>query len=363
MENNCNGQNTEMMKQAFDTIKMAGDFTLSPCDTKIDFSDKSKFTQVECDTTQKMRLSAVAQQIPNLLAAGSMAQAYTVKFPKGLPHTLTSLQQSGFGSMIRGADGKFVGTASFYPMQVQAAFLGAFSVMAIASGQFFLTEIFKDLKIINLKLEKILEFLYGDKKAELMAEISFVKYAYQNYRTIMPHETQRSATIVSLQQSKKVAMKDIEFYINDLNTAVNEEAKTYSEIEAISKNAFQIQESLVLSIQLYVMSSLLESYYAQNDAHEYIQYLENEMLFYMDKCEKRILSSFSVLDHRLQECKTKRSKENDKAVYEAKVTELIYSLNSGEESSLRKAVRNTLHASSKSQEYYLDLDGTLYQAV
>lgn len=363
MENNCNEQNTEMMKQAFDALKAAGNFSLNPCNTKIDFSDKSKFIQVECDTVQKMQLSAVAQQIPNLLAAGSMAQAYTVKFPKGLPHTLTSLHQGGFGSMIRGADGKFVGTASFYPMQMQAALLGAFSVMAIASGQFFLTEIFKDLKIIHLKLDKILEFLYGDKKAELMSEISFVKYAYQNYRAIMLHETQRSATIVSLQQSKKVAMKDIEFYINDLNTVVNEAAKNYSEIEALSKNAFQIQESLLLSVQLYVMSSLLELYYAQNDVDEYIQYLENEMLAYLDKCEKRILSSFSVLYHRLQECKTKRSQEDDKVTCEAKVAELIDLLNSGEESALRKSVRNAIYASTKNQEYYLDADGTLYQAT
>ena len=62
-----------------------------------------------------------------------------------------------------------------------------------------------------------MDFLYGDKKAELMSEISFTKYAFENYASIMAHEAQRAATITSLQSAKKVAMNDIEFYIHDLN--------------------------------------------------------------------------------------------------------------------------------------------------
>ena len=83
---------------------------------------------------------------------------------------------------------------------------------------------------MRMNLDKILEFLYGDKKAELMAEISFVKYAYQNYNSIMSHESQRTATIASIQEAKKVAMKDIEFYMNDLDLA----AKTKDNSELIS---------------------------------------------------------------------------------------------------------------------------------
>lgn len=39
------------------------------------------------------------QQIPGMLASDAMAGAYTVKFPKGLPHTLTALHQGGVGSI------------------------------------------------------------------------------------------------------------------------------------------------------------------------------------------------------------------------------------------------------------------------
>lgn len=57
--------------------------------------------------------------------------------------------------------------------------------MSIASGQYFLSEINNNLSAINQKADKILEFLYGDKKAELMSEVSFVNFAYQNYNSIM----------------------------------------------------------------------------------------------------------------------------------------------------------------------------------
>ena len=95
--------------------------------------------------------------------------------------------------------------------------------------------------MMRMNLDKILEFLYGDKKAELMAEISFVKYAYQNYNSIMSHEAQRTATIASIQKAKKVAMKDIEFYMNDLDSAAK--TKDNSELISTVNKAFQIKES------------------------------------------------------------------------------------------------------------------------
>lgn len=70
-------------------------------------------------------------------------------------------------------------------------------------------------------MDKILEFLYGDKKAELLSEVSFIKYAYENYSSIMGHNEQRVATIASLQDAKKVAIKDIEFYMCDLDSTIN----------------------------------------------------------------------------------------------------------------------------------------------
>lgn len=102
----------------------------------------------------------------------------------------------------------------------------------------------------------------------------------------MGHNEQRVATIASLQDAKKVAMKDIEFYMCDLDSTINSK----SSIDELVTNAFQIKESLELSIQLYGMSSVLETYFSQNYDVEFIKYVEQEITSYIDKCEKGFLA-------------------------------------------------------------------------
>lgn len=216
---------------------------------------------------------------------------------------------------------------------------------------------------MNLKIDKILEFLYGDKKAELMAEISFAKYAYQNYSSIMSHEQQRVATLISLQESKKVAMKDIEFYVGDLNSTVNSAAKNYADLEDIARQAFQIKDSLEVSIQLYMMSSLMEVYFAQNHDPDYIKNLDADMTVYLDKSEKRILTSFSVLQRRIGEYKGKTLEKFDKTECEQKVIHQIEHLSNGEESEVRRFLHASLRASSEKTQYYVNNAGDIYLKV
>ena len=191
-----------------------------------------------------------------------------------------------------------------------------------------------------------------------MSEVSFVKYAYQNYSSIMSHGEQRIATIGSLQNAKKVAMKDVEFYMSDLDSTVNGK-----DIVSLVEKSFQIKESLELSMQLYGMSSVLETYYAQNHDTSYNIYIENEMISYIDKCEKRILSSFSILSGRVRDYKGKLWEKIDKSDYEKSIGELVDSMNSGEESTLRKSLRSVLRATSQVTEYYLNKDGNVYLKV
>ena len=328
-------------------VQSNGNFEIKPIEKKIDFS--KGYTQLEMNTEQKKHVSALIQNIPSLIAVSTLAETYIVKFPDGLQHTLMSLGQGGFSSTYI-ESGKIAGTASLYSTATQAAVLGAFTTMSIVSGQYFLSQINSELRVMKLNIDKILEFLYGEKKAELMSEVSFVKYAYQNYGSIMGCNPQRIATISSLQNARKVAMKDIEFYVSDLDSIVN--GKDGSDVGTLTEKAMQIKESLELSMQLYGMSSVLEIYYAQNHESSYIKYI--------DKCEKRMLSSFSILKNRISEYKGSLLKKIDKTAYERTVVELIESLNSGEESLLRKSLRESLWAASRTTEYYVDCDGEIY---
>lgn len=347
-------------EEALQIIQEQNGFQLKPYEGVLDLGDKSRFAKLELTSAQKIHISGLLQQAPAAATAGAMTQLYSVQFPEGLPETLTALTQGGFGSQIR-EGGKFVGSASFYPVTTQAAVLGAFTVMSIASSQYFLAQINNELGMMKMKLDKILEFLYGDKKAELMSEVSFTKYAYQNYTSIMAHEPQRIATITGLQGSKKVAMKDIEFYIADLDATVNSEAKgNYSNLDELAIKTFQIGESLEIAQQLYLMSSLLEMYFAQNHDKEYIQALESDLTAYLDKCDRRMLSSFSIMNSRIAGYKQKPMEKIDKTINEKKFSTLIDSLNSGEESPMRKSMRTALHASTQPTEYYLSQDGNVY---
>ena len=213
---------------------------------------------------------------------------------------------------------------------------------------------------MQLKLDEILEFLYGDKKAELIAEMSFIRYAYQNFNSIMAHDAQRVATIVSLQKAKTVAMQDVEFYIADLEATAGRRAKDFAEIENHVAKALQTQESLAVSQQLYAMSGVMEAYYAQNQDKDYLQALETEMVAYMDKCDKRTLSSLSKLEGQINAYKPKPMEKIDKAVAEEQIHKITDKLNGEAESAQRKAVRDALHMAERPAEYYFSGQGEVY---
>lgn len=335
-------------------------FEIAPCDNVIDLADKTRFSKLKLTPAQKSQISAMMQCLPQATATNTLAHAYICRFPDGMPHALTALKQGGFGSMVQGENGQFIMHASFFPTSTQAVLTGAMSAMALASGQYFLAQINDEMSKLNSKLDKILEFLYGDKKAELLAEISFAKYAYRNYGSIMASDSQRVATINSLQDAKKVAIKDIEFYMDDLESTVNWEAKNYSDLDSHAHKAYQIKDSLDLSIQLYIMSNLLEMYYSQNYDGGYIDYIERDITIYIDKCNRRILKSFSVLNRRMHDYKSKPLEKFDKTHHEEKMEELTAALENGEESPLIKTTRAILHSVNDKAEFYLDKGGNMY---
>jgi len=339
----------------FQNIKENGDFEILPCNT---IADKTGLTKLELTSAQKIQVSALLQQLPLIAASGTMAQAYSVSFYRGMPHTLMQLKNGGVGSPIIGGDGRIAGSAVFNPMTTQAAVLGVFSVMSIASGQYFLSQINNELKMMKLNVDKILEFLYGDKKAELISEVSFAQYAYKNYSSIMEHDEQRVATIIGLQKARKVAMKDVEFYISDLDSAVN--SKANSDIVSLVDKAFQIKECLEISTQLYIMSGLMEVYYAQNYDDNYISYIKEDMVSYISKCEKRMLSDFSMLSGQIHGLKEKPLKKIDKPALEKKVDCVVEMLSGNSESELRKSLKKALPYSGTKSEYYLDKAGDAY---
>ncbi len=332
-------------------------FEVSPAEN---VNPNNGYKKLDCNTEQTMSMSLLVQQLPALCAADALQDAYKVTFPEGVSGTLMRLRQGGYGSPIQNEEGTIVGHASFTPMSAEAVLLGAFSAMSIATGQYFLTEINNEMQMINQKIDTIIGFLYGDKKAELLSEISFAQYAYKNYSVIMQHREQRIATISELQSTRKTAMKDIEFYLSDLSGKVHTAAKGFGEFNTLSEEALQIKDSLELSMQLYVMSCIMEVYYSRNFDKSYLDYLKETAAFYINKCEKRILSDFSQLSAKVDSFKDLPMKKINTQPLKEKFGKVITSLNKGEESPMLQNLGTVLSFADRNNEYYLNRKGEVY---
>lgn len=357
-------------KQSFDLMQKTCGFEIVPCRSQMNFDDKNRYTKLELTPAQKIHISTLAQQLPQAMAAGTMTQAYIAKFPEGLPHTLTALRQGGFGSMIQGSDGTFVGSASFYSLSTQAAIMGAFTAMSAITGQYFLSQINSELRQIGTKIDAILEFLYEDKKAELLSEVAFVQYAYENYNSIMQHAEQRVATISNLQQSKKIAIKDVEFYLNDFERKLND----IKDERGLGNNAGEIlntKERLEISLRLYVMSSLLEAYYSQNFDYSCMNFLKSNTRSYIKKCISRISRAFSRLEGRLDRKDDNWLKKaldglgvkTEKSPADQKISDLIMfsaEIEIGNWPITEKEIQDALFAPMQATEYVLDEGGNVY---
>lgn len=350
-------KNEEKAEEIFSQMMKNGDFKIIAVpDEKIDLRE---FKKSELGPAQTTQINALLQQLPVALSAGSMATAYRVEFPKGIVGTLTKLKQGGYSTTIKGTDGKFAGTASLYSMGMEAAVLGAFTAMSVVTGQFFLARINAELNVIKEKLDQILQFLYGDKKAELIAEISFIKYASENFGSIMGHTEQQAATISSIQEAKKVAMKDIQFYLNDLDELGKKELKKYAEITDATEKALQIKESLDLSIQLYMMSSLLEIYYAQNFDKGYLDYVKEDVNNYIDMCKNEMVSSFARLEQSIRIYKPNNAIKDELAERFQKLEDMNESLKVYG-SNFFKIMQDVWQSLNQKSEYYFTVDGNVY---
>lgn len=356
----------EVRKRLLHQMEESGEIKITPCDSfQVGvFNNPNIFEPLELSEKQKAEVKAL---VLAMMAVDAGVHAYKVMFPNGITHTLAALKQSNFSSLLM-QNGQITGAAPFCAMTAQVALTGTLTAISILSGMFFLTQINKKLDIIDKKLDQILEFLRNDKYTELIAEMSFVKYAYENYASIMAHEQQRTATITSLQEAKKVAMKDIEFYIRDLESAVVITDSTYSGwkkniAKGSTEDPLVIQEKFTYSEQLYVMSSILESYFAQNHDQKYIEAIEADIDTYIGKYDIRAFGSFRILEDKIPRWKgwSKAETALIKADgFEDTVTELVKSLNNV--NPIRDNAHKSLAALTKEDEYYLCKDGSVFMS-
>jgi len=362
------GEEKQELSKVFDELKNQGNFDISVCDHVKDIEDNPKYKKLEMTTQQKMQLSSLATQLPTIMALdgisalSNMPKLYSVTIPDGVPYTMMTMKNGNPTTVLRDEHGYFRGYADMAEytspanLALSSAVLGTFAVMSVATGQYFLTQINSELDKIKMGMNQILAFLYGHNRAELISEISFVKYAYENFNAISTSDAQRIATIAGVQQAKKVAIKDCEFYIYDLESTIEKG----NDITSTVDKALRICDSLKLSMQLCIMGSILETYLSQNFDPNYILYIENDLSQYIDKCEKAMLGSLTTLHERVRTTKDIPIKKIPKDKLMADISVILEPLKDSAESALKKTLREGLHLAEKQKTFYLSADGDAY---
>lgn len=325
---------------------------LKPCDFKPDLGDTKRFVQLKESSAVKMQISSLIQHSPAIAAIGASSDIYIATFPEGIPHVLEQFADgSGYYSAVRGEKGQYIAQARLNPVGDIAVVASVFTVMSIVTSQYYLSAINGKLNQIQRGINEILGFLYGDKQAELMSEVVFSRYAFENFNSIMLCPEQRTATIAGLQSTKKIAMKDLEFYISDLD-ALSDTFK--KDIPGSAKKALQLKDCLELSMQLYAMSGISEAYYSRNNDEDYISYVEQEMTSYVNKSESHILRDFAKMINPILANKNVEQKDKDS------LKSIMEDLSDGKESKLSESIKTTLHAAEQDAEYYITKDGEMY---
>ena len=326
------------------------------------------YKKLELSPSEKTQMSQFVKHISSTIENRESSQSfYAVKWPDGLPNMLTPFTDgSSYMGTLLNESGKIAAQTRLMPLNPYLLIRAGFSLLALIS-QIFLWSVHQKLNVINQKIDEILEFLYGDKKAELLAAISFTRYAYENFSSIMEHDGQRNATIQSLQSARMTAMQDVEFYLSDLHYRVSvDKDKRFpdkiSEMKRMVSKAIQSSDCLDLSIQLCMTANLLEIYYSQNYNPKYLRYVENDVESYINRCEKQMIGDFNSLKTSLDtqwRKKGGRDKEDVSKLIQ-QVEQKLAPLMNDKGDELKAKLTTALRFLDKETECCIGADGTTY---
>ena len=316
-----------------------------------------------CTTNeQKSSLNNLLQSVIQGTEAGVISQSYRVKYPKGLPHRLQRRHGGGYGIDIVDENNNSIGSAKLYSNEALGAVSAVMSIMAAVSGQYFLSRIDRELAMNSEKLDAILDFLYGENRAELFSEYAFTANAHANFSSIVLHEAQRQATIQNLQSAQKTAIKDIEFYLSDLDATVGHPIANYEGLLVQRKKVKRAMECVELAEQVYVSASILEMYYSDNFDSAYSGYVKQMINHYLDRCDRQIISALSALESHFRSYMFKPFEKGietrERTCQEIKAVKKVYL--SREDSAVRQAVLKAFAMIEEDQAFYLDSNGNIY---
>lgn len=336
--------------------------TIEPSKSVLDLDNASKFKKLSLNRQQLAQVSELTRYLPAAAATAMSAtqDIYVMTIPKGLQYTLAEFRKyPGYMNTFRNEEGRFVKQGVLQKVTGSPAVLGAFTTVAAVSGQYFLAEINSEMRMMKQGIDDIMEFLNDEKQSELLAEVSFVKYALQNYNSIIQCDAQRIATIAGLQSAKKIANKNVEFYTRALDSSLADN-DVFKSVDSAAK----AKDSLDLSMQLSAMSTLLEVYYSQNFDPGYLSWIEDSETRYIMNHNSKVNDIFNRLTGRLDNRGNGFLRKDDRrAEYHNKLLKLLETVNTSDEPALCGTLRSGLRVITDETKLYFTKDSDVYLSI
>lgn len=208
-------------------------------------------------------LNTLLQGVPDLVL-NSQSDIYKVIYDKGKGVLQRTADKKGFRGNVVKADGDNNGILDQVILQnadkAPRIVSGVFTVMSVATGQYFLSEINNNMESIEVSVNNIQQFLENDKKSQLVARDTFLKQTQVSIEIIQQNEYQKQAQITNIQSIRIDTMGDFEFYRSQLFDII-EDLKKDLKHEEIIKRINQAGEYLPLlwySLYLYGFSYFME---------------------------------------------------------------------------------------------------------
>lgn len=238
--------------------------------------------------------------IPQACLNSYNGQVFRAHFNEGLGVLQEAVGPGHYyrGNVV-GKNGKFAQSVKWEKLSSAPQVVGGiFTVMSVASGQYYLAEINKNLRKIEREVHQVYQFLENDKKSKLIANEDFLKRIQTNLHSILGNSIQQMATVNTLQLIRRDAFGDIDFYraqIKNAYTRYNKKTKADEVIE-INKELGQNIYQYWYALYIYCFASYLEPIVAMNNDPAYLYDVKNDMSLKLKDFE----GAFDELQEKMQ---------------------------------------------------------------
>lgn len=208
-------------------------------------------------------LGSLVNVLSQITSAGGEG-LYKVSFPNGVSGTLQRASKDGklIGSIMDG--GKITGQARLTPVSIDP------TQLVIAAT---LAQVNMKLDALQKGQEDIIHFIEQDKKSQLLTDCNNLADIYSTYRYNSDNSVFIGAKINLIQNIKREADKNIDFYKNRLENSMQKSNSLHvgSQAKDLLNRSIENLNYYKLALYNYSFSTFIEVMFLQNFNSEYLE--------------------------------------------------------------------------------------------